>query len=287
MAVAAADAPVVSSTMPSAHESLSNNEAERLLASLAGVVSAHVVTDAAGRIVEIHILSAAELHPKQVVRNVESALSAGLGIEIDRRVVSVAQIRTPGGEAGSNGHGRSAARQGPPGTGDDDDAPSSSSQPAPRQPNGRPSATPRPDSAPSAGAGTSPAPSAAGREAPRLEYVRFQAKRDAERCTCEVTLRDGDREVVGSGAGPDTAAGRSEAAARAVLAAIEKARPQLRLELEGAVISASRGRSFLIVSARALMDRMTVPLAGAAPLARSPEEAGILAALQATNRWSG
>lgn len=252
--------------MTSAHESLSNSEAERLLASLAGVVSAHVVTDPVGRIIEIHILSAAELHPKQVVRNVESALSAGLGIEIDRRIVSVAQIRTPAAEALGNGHVSEA------------DAPAPADQPD-SPPEGRNGARIRADA-------RAPRVEAA-RESPRLEYVRFEARRDAERCACEVTLRDGEREIIGTGTGPDTAAGRSEAAARAVLAAIEEARPELRLELEGAVISASRGRSFLIVSARALLDRKSVPLAGAAPLARSPEEAGILAALQATNRWSG
>lgn len=257
--------------MTSAHESLSHNEAERLLASLAGVLSAHVVTDAVGRIVEIHILSAAEVHPKQVVRNVESALSAGLGIEIDRRVVSVAQVRTAGTEGSVNGRQAAAAVKQASGVSDD----AAAAQPA--AVNG----AAREDHAGDGGRSV-PQPDDA-----RLQYVRFQSRRDAERCGCEVVLRDGDREIVGKGSGPDTAAGRSEAAARAVLDAIEQARGNVRLQLEGAVISASRGRSYVIVSAHAVLDRGTVPLAGAAPLARSPEEAGILAALQATNRWSG
>ena len=67
--------------------------AERLLAALAGVVSARAVSDELGRLCEIHILAAPELHPKQIVRNVESALSAGLGVIVDRRIVSVAQLR--------------------------------------------------------------------------------------------------------------------------------------------------------------------------------------------------
>src|SRR5512142_3530987 len=66
---------------------------ERLLASLAGVVSVRAIAGADGRLEEIHVLSTPELHPKQVVRNVESALSAGLGLEVDRRIVSVAQVR--------------------------------------------------------------------------------------------------------------------------------------------------------------------------------------------------
>ena len=261
--------------MSSAHESLPENDAERLLSSLAGIISAHVVTDSLGRPTEIHILSAAEFHPKQVVRNVESALSAGLGITIDRRIVSVAQVRA----AATNGH--------PPA---DDDADSAPAQATARIAEGADRGPDRPADRNGAArtAPDRPAPRLEPRQEPaRLEYVRFAARRDAERCACDVILRDGDHEVTGTGAGPDTAAGRAEAAARAVLDAITKARKDVRLVLDGAVISASRGRSFVIVSAHALLDRTNVALAGAAPMARSPEEAAILAALQATNRWSG
>lgn len=69
------------------------NEVERLLCSLAGVVSARVVANPFGRLDEIHVLATPLHTPKQVVRNVESALAAGLGIIVDRRIVSVAQIR--------------------------------------------------------------------------------------------------------------------------------------------------------------------------------------------------
>lgn len=252
--------------MTPARESIPANRAERLLASLAGVVSAHVVTDGAGRIVEIHVLAGAEVHPKQVVRNVESALSAGLGIEIDRRIVSVAQIRTPAAETGDDDGGRMSAERSA-------DALAGGTGPAGR--NGK-----------SAALSGADASAGVGRDGTRLEYVKFHAQRGAEGCACDVILRDGERLITGKGSGPDTAAGRAEAAARGVLDAIVQARPGVRLELDGAVISASRGRSYVIVSAHALLDRITVPLAGAAPLARSPEEAGILAALQATNRWS-
>lgn len=256
--------------MTSAHESISDSDAERLLASLEGIVSAHVVTDARGRIAEIHVLSASGLHPKQVVRNVESALSAGLGVEIDRRIVSVAQIRTADDTEDDV-------------AGPDGDRPAAATAPSGAAASGDPV---RNGAGAVAAAPADERPRAAG-ESPRLEYVRFASRRDAETCACEVVLRDADREIVGTGSGPDTAAGRAEAAARAVLDAIEQARDEVRLQLEGAVISASRGRSYVIVSAHAVLQRATVPLAGAAPLARSPEEAGILAALQATNRWSG
>ncbi len=242
--------------MSSAHKPApTNRAAEELLASLAGIVSAHVVADEAGRFVEVHVLCAPDIHPKQVVRNVESALTAGLGLHIDRRVVSVAQIRS---SLGTNGQ------------------PADGELPAPVE-----DLLAREDS---------PAdhvrPAAHRGDAGRVEFVRFEAHRDAERCRCNVTLRAAENEIVGTGWGADTAPGRAEAAARAVLDALGQARPGVRVALDGAVVSAARGHSFVIVAAHVLLDRGLVPLAGAAPLHRSPEEAGILAALQATNRWS-
>ena len=65
--------------------------AELLIASLKGVLSARVVASPAGEITEIHVLTEAEPTAKQVVRNVESALLAQLGVKLDHRKISVAQ----------------------------------------------------------------------------------------------------------------------------------------------------------------------------------------------------
>ncbi len=66
--------------------------AENLITSLTGVLSARVVvTPNKGEISEIHVLTAGDVQPKQVVRNIESALMAQLGVKIDHRKVSVAQ----------------------------------------------------------------------------------------------------------------------------------------------------------------------------------------------------
>src|SRR4051812_23792665 len=70
-------------------------DVEQLLTGLAGVISARVVTNTNGRLDEIHILASDHLHPKQIVRNVESALTAGFGITVDRRIISVAQTNAP------------------------------------------------------------------------------------------------------------------------------------------------------------------------------------------------
>ena len=65
--------------------------AENLLTSLEGVLSARVVTTPLGEVSEIHVLAQAGLPAKQLVRNVESALLAHLGLRVDHRKISIAQ----------------------------------------------------------------------------------------------------------------------------------------------------------------------------------------------------
>ncbi len=222
-------------------------DVEQLLNSLTGVVSAHVVVNNDGRIVEIHILSTPEIQAKRVVRNVESALTAGLGIEIDRRIVSVAQI---------------------------DDNANTAPEPQPTAMDREVDVGPRYD----------PRRDSRGR---RFEFVRYSARREiARESSCHVVLRSGDGEFTGAGVGADTPRGRAEAAARAVFNALESARGDQGLALEAATIVDTQGQSFVVVAGRALMGRDSFALAGAARLVRSPEETAILAALHATNRWS-
>src|SRR5262249_52500053 len=65
--------------------------AENLLTSLEGILSARVVTTPLGEVSEVHILAQAGLAPKQLVRNIESALLAQLGLKVDHRKISIAQ----------------------------------------------------------------------------------------------------------------------------------------------------------------------------------------------------
>lgn len=216
----------------------SQHQIERLLASLAGVVSARVLLDYEGRIRELHVLATPDLHPKQVVRNVESALSAGLGVEVDRRVVSVAQI-----EAGQE---RQESTQ----------------------------ATTAPGPAPSADAG-------------RVVLVDFDCTRaGAQRARCTVTLERGGVRYSGTAEGADTLQGRAEAAAEAVLHAVAGMPGGASIGFEGARVVETEGRAYVLVAARVMDVRPPLPLSGAAMMDRAPEEAAIMAALQATNRWS-
>ncbi|HEX2718807.1 MAG TPA: hypothetical protein VHM67_14085 [Gemmatimonadaceae bacterium] len=70
------------------------SDAEALIRTLPGVVSARVVTDPDGAPREVHVLATTELGPKQIVRNVESAMLARFGTRVDHRSISVAQSGT-------------------------------------------------------------------------------------------------------------------------------------------------------------------------------------------------
>jgi len=223
--------PVPLSPPPSQHQ------IERLLSSLAGVVSARVLLDYEGRIRELHVLATPDLHPKQVVRNVESALSAGLGVEVDRRVVSVAQIEST----------------------------------EPVEPSIEAAAVSSVSSA----------------DPSRVVLIGFDSSRaSAQRARCTVTLERAGVRYSGAADGADTAQGRAEAAAEAVLHAVAGMPGGASFGFEGARVVETDGRRYVLVAARVMDRRPPLALSGAALLDRTPEEAGIMAALQATNRWS-
>ncbi|HHY36438.1 MAG TPA: hypothetical protein GX518_01970 [Firmicutes bacterium] len=64
---------------------------EACLTEVRGISAARVVI-AKGQIEAIHILAEPDRNPKQVVRDVESALQARFGIDIDHKKISVAQV---------------------------------------------------------------------------------------------------------------------------------------------------------------------------------------------------
>jgi len=64
---------------------------ENLITTLTGILSARVVVTPLGEVSEVHVLTRSGVQPKQIVRNIESALMAQLGFKIDHRKISVAQ----------------------------------------------------------------------------------------------------------------------------------------------------------------------------------------------------
>ncbi|MEX2181317.1 MAG: hypothetical protein WD771_04700 [Gemmatimonadaceae bacterium] len=87
--------------------------AQELIASLTDVVSVRITANDTGSVDAIHVLVTGATPAKQIVRNIESALMAQLGLRVDHRKISVAataQRPTPAegvpvAEGGSGGSG--------------------------------------------------------------------------------------------------------------------------------------------------------------------------------------
>ena len=83
--------PPVEQHRPSSPDPWGVRRAENLLTSLQDVLSARIEVSPTGEVMAVHILTSAGISPKQMVRNVESALLAQLGLKVDHRKISVAQ----------------------------------------------------------------------------------------------------------------------------------------------------------------------------------------------------
>ena len=67
-------------------------EYQLLLNKLPGIIRSKIVTDENGNLIEIHILSDVSRSPKQIVRDIQSALLANDNLQVDHKIISVAQI---------------------------------------------------------------------------------------------------------------------------------------------------------------------------------------------------
>ncbi|MEW8958194.1 MAG: hypothetical protein AB2448_03620 [Moorella sp. (in: firmicutes)] len=65
---------------------------ERVICQIKDVLGARLVTNQDGNISEIHIMATGERNPKQIVRDVESALLVQMGVAVDRKKISVVQM---------------------------------------------------------------------------------------------------------------------------------------------------------------------------------------------------
>lgn len=112
-------------------------------------------------------------------------------------------------------------------------------------------------------------------------------QRAGSRITCTVQVERGADIFEGRAVELDTEAGRARAAARATLAAAERADDSLALGLEGALVLDMFGRKYIAASVEAAVNRRFGLLAGLVPVdpSRSLEEAACLAALRAIDRW--
>ncbi|WP_432405918.1 hypothetical protein [Wukongibacter sp. M2B1] len=65
---------------------------EDIVNSLPDIISSKVVLDENEEILELHVLSSNNRNPKQISRDIQSALAAKFGISIDHKKVSIAQV---------------------------------------------------------------------------------------------------------------------------------------------------------------------------------------------------
>lgn len=229
--------------------------AEELLSTLPGVIAARIIASDSGAVDEIHVLTTAEITPKQTVRNIESALIAHLGMRVDHRKISVATSLDP------------------------------------RRPKeGKGEAAPAAAAATAAAEATqAPAPAVRRETSVRrpfyFEDVEVRRSR-ATGITCRVTLSKGEKSFIGEAEGMENERSRIELAARAALRAIAEGEPGVRtMDLGGAKLIEAFDREFVFVGVTAQQSRSSVLLTGSCEVKDSPETASVLAVLDATNRW--
>ncbi len=244
-----------------ASRSVSIEEAEALVRSLAGVAAARVLTGPQGKVMRIQVLLDDAIPPHQLVRNVQSALLARFGLLIEPgsiEFVDQMPSELPGRQEGDSGTlppqivaGAESGTQEP--------------RPGPRPEPGARSRMSRPYLL----------------DRPTIERLR------PNRIRCRVEIAFGEAVTVGEAEVLDGAGAALVVTARAVLASFRTANPVNAepVELEGVRAIELAGQSYVIAGVRAVEPRNVHYLAGAAVIESSGEEAAALATIDAVEQW--
>ncbi len=209
-------------------------------------MSAKILAGDNGTIEQIHVLTTQELTPKQVVRNIESALVAHLSMRIDHRKISVAIT----------------------------------SEPRPRKI--RDAST---ETMTGPGVGAKEAGMQVAKRRLYFEDVEVRGSR-AKGVSCRVTLRKGDASWTGEAQGVEGDRSRLDLAARATVLAIAAAvEKEGQLAVEGVKVIEAFDRRYVFVGVTVRSGREGKMLPGTCEITESAETAAVLAVLSATNRW--
>ena len=221
--------------------------AEELILTLPGVVSAKIIESETGAVEQIHVLTTSELTPKQVVRNIESALMAHLAMRIDHRKISVAITSEP------------------------------KARPTPAQPMPRTNFQMSP----------TPAGGVKRYTARKLYFEDVEVRGSRTKgLSCRVTLRKGEESYIGEASGIEGDKSRLDLAARAAVFAIGQAEGREgQLAVEGVKIMDAFDREYVFVGVTVRHGRDSQLLVGHCEIKGSAETASALAVLSATNRW--
>jgi hypothetical protein len=223
--------------------------AEELILTLPGVVSAKIIESESGAVEQIHVLTTAELTPKQVVRNIESALMAHLAMRVDHRKISVAIT--------------------------------SEAKPKPQ------AAQPTPRSNFVLGSDLTPAGGVRRYTARKLYFEDVEVRGSRSKgVSCRVTLRKGEESYIGEAHGIEGDRSRLDLAARATVFAIGSAEGREgQLAVEGVKVMEAFEREYVFVGVTVRNGRESQLLVGNCEIKGSAETASALAVLAATNRW--
>jgi hypothetical protein len=221
--------------------------AEELILTLPGVVSAKIIESESGAVEQIHVLTTAELTPKQVVRNIESALMAHLAMRVDHRKISVAIT--------------------------------SEAKPKPQ------AAHPTPRS--QFVVGMTPEGGVRRYTGRRLYFEDVEVRGSRTKgVSCRVTLRKGEESYIGEAHGIEGDRSRLDLAARATVFAIGSAEGREgQLAVEGVKVMEAFEREYVFVGVTVRSGRDSQLLVGNCEIKGSAETASALAVLAATNRW--
>ena len=257
-------------TSPIAGSVLPIKRAEELILTLPGVISARIIAGDSGAIDQIHVLTTAELTPKQMVRNIESALIAHLAMRIDHRKISVA----------------TTTETKPKLLPDETRAPAAPAVGGQAQTQRAPQVEEQSEQQRAASQGPAPL-GKTGPFARRLYFEDVEVRGSRSKgLSCRVTLRKGNSSFIGETLGIEGDRSRVELAARATLLAIADAENREgQLGVQGVKVFDAFDRTFVFVAVSVRSGRENKILTGSVEMRESAESAGVLAVLDATNRW--
>lgn len=232
--------------------------AEAVLRELPSVIGAFVREDVHGHPREIHLLVRSGPNPRHLAYDVRDLLEERLGIPVDQRVISIAQL-APGREPGPILARKAGVA----------DAGAAEAADA---------ATP---------AGSAPEPEQPASDA-RVRFTAITVESIEKRVRIRVALALDDEEYAGEELGLDTEPARMRTAAGATLQAVDATCVgRARFEVEHVSLVRAFERDYVLVTvmvSSAFLGRKPIPLVGAQPVELDVESAAALAALKAVNR---
>ena len=253
--------------------------AEAVLRELPSVLGAYVSEDLEGNPREIHLLVRHGPDTAGLARDIRGLLEERLGIPIDQRVISIAQLAPPSERTETIG-----------------ETPGVEGVPEAEHPTVREGSTPQEGTDVGERASRvarSPAPASpeadARADGGRPVFAGLEATTSSGHVMVSVRLDWRGQEATGEAEAVDTPVGRARAAANATLRAATRAEWNrgLNLELDFASLVQALDGEYILVSVLGMSSRLgrrPLPLVSAHPIESDVETAAALAALKAINR---